>query len=179
MAEENGNATEGNGPAQDPAQGSDGQQTEPAKDYKALYEEALKESRKWEQRSKANKKALDDLQAAKPPTGPTLEERMDALEQENAALKASAARSALVDQVAKATGLDRSIVAALNGADEDALTEQAQAVAALAKPAPGAPKVPEAGAKQKPGKPSKADILGIKDKKERQAAIAANIDLFK
>ena len=42
-----------------------------------------------------------------------------------------------------------------------------------------APKVPEAGGKPKPGKPSKKDILGIEDKKERMAAIAANIDLFK
>ena len=43
----------------------------------------------------------------------------------------------------------------------------------------GAPLVPEAGIKQKPGKPSKKEILGIEDKKERMAAIAANIDLFK
>ena len=47
------------------------------------------------------------------------------------------------------------------------------------KPAGGAPKAPEAGGKPKPGKPSKKDILGIEDKKERMAAIAANIDLFK
>ena len=76
--------------------------------------------------------------------------------------------------MAKVTGLDRSIVATLNGEDEDALTEQA-----IVKPAGGAPKAPEAGGKPKPGKPSKKDILGIEDKKERMAAIAANIDLFK
>ncbi len=108
-----------------------------------------------------------------------MDERLSALESENAALKASAARSALVDSVAKATGLDRSIVATLNGEDEDALTEQAKAVAAITKPAGGAPMAPEAGGKPKPGKPSKKDILGIEDKKERMAAIAANIDLFK
>ena len=33
----------------DPAQGGE---TDPAPDYKALYESALKESRKWEGRSK-------------------------------------------------------------------------------------------------------------------------------
>ena len=146
-------------------------------DYKALYEQSLKESRKWESRSKANLKKLDELKAAATKTDPTVEERLSALESENASLKASAARSALVDSVAKATGLDRSIVATLNGEDEDALTEQAKAVAALAKPA-SAPKAPEAGKKDKPGKPSKADILAIKDPKERKAAIAANIDLF-
>lgn len=159
----------------EPAQGGDGGQKP---DYKALYENALKESRKWETRSKANLKELDELKAAAPKADPTVEERLSALESENAALKASAARSALVDSVAKATGLDRSIVAALNGEDEDALTEQAKAVAAIVKPAGGAPKAPEAGNKPRPGKPSKKDVLGIEDKKERLAAIAANIDLF-
>lgn len=158
-----------------PAQGGDPGQ-EP--DYKALYENALKESRKWESRSKANLKELDELKAAATKADPTVEERLSALESENASLKASAARSALVDSVAKATGLDRSIVATLNGEDEDALTEQAKAVAAITKPAGGAPKAPEAGGKPKLGKPSKKDILGIEDKKERMAAIAANIDLF-
>lgn len=159
----------------DPAQGGDGGQ---GPDYKALYENALKESRKWESRSKANFKELDELKAAAPKADPTVEERLSALESENAALKASAAHSALVDSVAKATGLDRSIVATLNGEDEDALTEQAKAVAAIMKPAGGAPKAPEAGNKPRPGKPSKKDVLGIEDKKERLAAIAANIDLF-
>lgn len=158
----------------EPAQGGE---TDPAPDYKALYENALKESRKWESRSKANLKELDELKAASK-ADPTVEERLSALESENASLKASAARSELVDSVAKATGLDRSIVATLNGEDEDALTEQAKAVAAITKPTGGAPKVPEAGGKPKPGKPSKKDVLGIEDKKERLAAIAANIDLF-
>lgn len=149
-----------------------GTQGEP--DYKALYEKALAESRKWEGRSKANKKELDELKS-QPAPDRTVEERLAALEDENKSLKASAARNALVDSVAKATGLDRSIVSALNGADEEALTEQAQAIAAQLKPAGGAPKVPEAGSKQQPGKPSKKDILDIKDAKERRAAIAANM----
>ncbi len=147
------------------------------KDYKALYEQALAESRKWEGRSKANKRELDELKS-QPAKDRTVEERLAALEAENETLKASAARSALVDSVAKATGLDRGIVSALNGADEDALTEQAKAIAAQLKPTGGAPNVPEAGKKDKPGKPSKKDILSIKDTKERRAAIAANIDLF-
>ena len=148
------------------------------KDYKALYEEAVKESRKWEKRSKDNLAQLNDLKGSQGKTDPTIEERIAALEKENGDLKAASARAALVDSVAKATGLDRAIVATLSGADEEALTEQAQAIAAIAKPKGGAPSVPEAGVKQKPGKPSKKDILGIEDKKERMAAIAANIDLF-
>lgn len=159
----------------DPAQGGDAGQDP---DYKALYENALKESRKWESRSKANLKELDELKAATSKADPTVEERLSALESENASLKADAARSALVDSVAKATGLDRSIVSALSGEDEESLTEQAQAIAAIARPRGGAPAALEAGKKPHPGKPSKKDVLGIEDKKERLAAIAANIDLF-
>ena len=115
--------TELDDPTQD---GADGEEP----DYKALYEKALKSSRRWETRSKANLKELNELKSAAPKADPTVEERLGALESENAALKASAARSALVDSVAKATGLDRATVAMLNGSDEDALTEQANALAA-------------------------------------------------
>ncbi len=165
--------TEGGAPAA-PEQNADQQE---GKDYKALYESALAESRKWEGRSKANLKELEELKR-QPPKDRTVEERLAALESENEALKATAARAALVESVAKATGLDRSIVAALNGADEEALTGQAREIAARLKPAGGAPGAPEAGKKDKPGKPSKEDIFAIKNPKERKAAIAANIDLF-
>ncbi len=150
---------------------------QPDQDYKALYEKALAESRKWENRSKSNLKQLEELRK-QPAADRTVEDRLAALEAENESLKASAARNSLVESVAKATGVDRAIVASLNGADEDALTEQAQAIAAQLKPRGGAPAAPEAGRKDKPGKPSKKDILSIKDAKERKAAIAANIDLF-
>ena len=63
---------------------------------------------------------------------PTIEERIAALEKENGDLKAASARAKLVDSVAKATGLDRAIVATLSGADEESLTEQAEAIAAIA-----------------------------------------------
>lgn len=112
--------------------GTDGQEP----DYKALYEKAQSDlerakanSRKWEDRSKANAdkaKAFDASQEK----AKTVEERLAALERENADLRAARDRSALVESVAKSTGLDASIVGALNGADEDALTEQANAVKA-------------------------------------------------
>ena len=129
---------------QQAAGGSDG------KDYKALYEDAVKESRKWEKRSKDNLEQLNALKQSQGKPDPTIEERIAALEKENGDLKAASERAALVDSVAT-----------------------------IAKPQGGAPLAPEAGQKQKPGKPSKKDILGIEDKKERMAAIAANIDLFK
>ena len=169
MAEENA--------APETDQTADQAAEQPAQDYKVLYEQVKAESRKWESRSKANAKELEALRK-QPTRDRTVEDRLAALEAENESLKASAARSSLVESVAKATGLDRSIVAVLNGADEDALTEQAQAIAAQLKPKSTAPVAPEAGKRDKPGKPSKESILSIKDAKERKAAIAANIDLF-
>ena len=97
----------------DPQQGAGEAQP---KDYKALYEEAVKESRKWEKRSKDNLAQLNDLKDSKGKPDPTIEERIAALEKENGDLKAASARAALVDSVAKATGLDRAIVATLSGA---------------------------------------------------------------
>ena len=160
----------------DPQQAQGGSE---GKDYKALYEEAVKESRKWEKRSKDNLAQLNDLKTPRTSRTRPSKSASPALEKENGDLKAASARAKLVDSVAKATGLDRAIVATLSGADEESLTEQAEAIAAIAKPQGGAPLAPEAGKKQKPGKPSKKDILGIEDKKERMTAIAANIDLFK
>lgn len=146
-------------------------------DYKAKYEEALKHSREWEKRAKSNRdkaKAYDEAEAGKK----TVEERLAALEGENANLKAAAERAETVKAVAKETGVPEAVVAALNGADAEQLAEQAKAVAEALKGKGGAPVAPEAGKKTEPGKPSKKDILSIKDAKERKAAIAANIDLF-
>ena len=111
-------------------------------DYKAMYEKAVAESRKWEKRSKDNAekaKKLDELTAGEA----SLEDRIAKLEADKKRLEDEKARAAVVAKVAEETGLSEKIVAALNGADEDTLKEQAAAVAAL-KPA-GAPSAPEAG----------------------------------
>lgn len=170
------------GQKQEPAQeglepsGAEGDVQEP--DYKALYEQALGErdelskkyedakrhSRKWEGIAKKSDKTID--------------ERVAALEQENADLKASAARARLVKDVAKSTGCPESAVAMLNGETEEALTEQAKALAESISPKSSGPTAPEAGVIDAPGKPTKESILSIKDAKKRKAAIAANIDLF-
>ena len=152
------------------AKAEGGQREQPATDWRA-------EAKKWERRARENKRELDAARS-EPKADRTVEQRLAALEEENATLRARAERSALVQSVANATGLDAALVSALNGADEDELTSQAQAIAALARPAKGAPVAPEAGRRDRPGKPSKRDILAIKDPKERKAAIAANIDLF-
>lgn len=134
MAEENNpDVTEPNEP-----HGDEG------KDYKAMYEQAISESRKWESRSKANAekaKKYDEMESA----NKTLEERVSTIEAANKALESEKARARLVKDVAKATGVPESIVSTLSATDEDAMTAQAQAIAENYKTPGGAPKVPEAG----------------------------------
>ena len=120
------------------------------KDYKAMYEQAIAESRKWESRSKANAdkaKKYDELESAKK----TLEERVSTIEAANKALEDEKTRANLVKAVAKATGVPESIVSSLSATDEDALTTQAKAIAENYKTPGGAPKAPEAGKFPKDG----------------------------
>ena len=74
MAEENA-VTENGQAAEENA-------TQPERDYKALYEKAVAESRKWESRSKANMKELGELKK-QPAADRTVEDRLAALEAEN------------------------------------------------------------------------------------------------
>lgn len=99
-------------------------------DYKALYERTIEESRKWEKRAKASAGAQRQLDSANQ-AAKTAEERIAELESRIAARDAADERRALVAKVAQATGVAQSLVEALNGADEEALTEQAKAIADL------------------------------------------------
>lgn len=148
-------------------------------DWEAKYREALKHSREWEKKAKANltdAKAYRDSQTKQK----SVEERLAALESENAALKASAERAKAVKEAAKAAGVPEAIVATLSGEDAEALIEQANAIAAVMKPKGGAPAAAEAG-KLDNGtpKPTKKSIMGIKDTKERLRQIAMHPELFK
>ena len=134
------------------------------------------QARKNETAMKANRKELEALKAQLQGSK-TVEERLAALEGENAALKAAGARADAVRAVARATGVGESIVAALNGADEAALTAQANAIAEAYR-APSAPMADEAGRKPAAAQATRGDIRAIKDKKARRAAIAENIELF-
>ena len=124
------------------------------KDYKAMYEQAIAESRKWESRSKANAdkaKKYDELESAKK----TLEERVSDIESRNKALEEEKARAALVKAVASVTGVPESIVSTLSATDEESMTAQAQAIADNYRIPGGAPKAPEAGIFPQEIKPQK------------------------
>ena len=135
--------------ADEPTNGAGGAATEPEPDWKALYEQAQADAERWKGLSRKNEgKAKSNAEAARANAEAAdqlaeLSQRLAAIEGENAALRAQAERSALVAKVAKETGLDASIVSALNGGDEESLAEQARAIAAL-RPK-GAPLAPEAG----------------------------------
>lgn len=129
--------------AENTPQGGEGQpQGEP--DYKAMYEKAVAESRKWESRSKANYEKAQKWDEAEEKSR-TVEEQNAALKAENKALKDAQAHAEIVKQVAASTGVPESIVSTLNGLDEETLTAQAKAIAESQKPTAGAPDVPEAG----------------------------------
>ena len=133
--------------------------TDGGADYKALYEKALEDakkaqeeadkwkaqSRKNESRAKANAGAANDLEGANEQIA-DLSQRLAAIEGENAALKASAARAALVTKVAAATGVPETIVSSLAPNDEETLTAAATAIAEAYKTPGGGPTAPEAGA---------------------------------
>lgn len=113
-------------------------------DYKAMYEQAITESRKWESRSKANAekaKKYDELENAKK----TLEERVNAIEAANKALEDEKKRAEMVKAVSQLTGVAESIVSTLSATDEESLTAQAKAIAEAYKTPGGAPNAPEAG----------------------------------
>lgn len=162
--------------AQEPQEGA---AQEP--DYKALYEKAQADldkakesSRKWEGRSKANAekaKAYDESQAK----AKTVEERLAALEQENASLKAARDRADVVSRVAKATGLSESVVAMLNGTDEDALTQQAEGVKAAIGGTRRYPAVGDRGPATGSKPMTEDDFAKIKNPAERIRARAAAI----
>ena len=130
----------------------DGGTQEP--DYKALYEKSQKDVEKWkamsrknEERAKGNAGAASELEGANAQLADVLQ-RLNAIEGENAKLKADAARSALVAKVAAATGVPEAIVSMLAPSDEEALTDAAKAILSAYQPG-GAPKASEAGKVQR------------------------------
>lgn len=113
-------------------------------DYKALYEKAKAESRKWERQSKKNfekAKKFDELTAGEQ----TVEDRIAALEADKKRLENEKARAELVKAVSQETGVPEAIVSHLSATDEYELTAQAQEIAENYKIPAGAPTAPEAG----------------------------------
>ena len=114
------------------------------KDYKLLYEQTLKESRKWESYAKENLEKAKQFDALSEQSK-TTEERIAALEAENMRMSAEKKHAELVNRVAETTGVSAGIVSTLSAQDEETLTAQAKAIADAYKTPGGAPNVSESG----------------------------------
>jgi len=116
----------------------------------------------------AEEAAKSDLQKA--------QDRAQQLQTELDGLKQANAERAMREKAARDAGLSPDMVEFLTGTDEDACAAQAKKLAERVKLS-GFPNVKDAGETRTPGV-TKADILAIKNEKERLKAIREHIDLF-
>lgn len=130
-------------------------------DYKAKYEEAIANSRKWEGRAKENSTAaarLAEIEDAAKTEAEKTAERLAALEAENNSYKTREQVAAWKAEVAEATGVP---VAALAGSTKEAIEAHAEILKPLiASPAQPATAAPVPTIAQAPGRPVN---LPIKD----------------
>lgn len=127
-------------PLDNPNGGDDGG----AVDWEAKYREAMKHSRTWEDRAKANQKAADKLKELEEAGKSELQKALDAqkkAEDKLAALEKSAKLDKVRAKVASETGVPAEFVV---GEDEDSMREYAEKLAKHYKADP-APNVPGAG----------------------------------
>lgn len=103
-------------------------------------------------------------------------DRAEALQAELDGIKQANEARSMRDKVAKETGLPVDMMEFLTGADEEACLAQAKKLVERIK-AGGYPKVKDPGEARTPGI-TKADILAIKNERERLKAIREHIDLF-
>lgn len=157
---------QGTEPGQEPASGTEPGQ-EPVggsqPDYKALYEAAKANSRKWEKQAKANKgaaSALDEANEAKKSADEKiaeLEKRLDAKEKAERRAKAAA-------KVAQEKGVPADLIV---GDDEESMAEWADKMLAAFKKKP-APSV------QKPGSFAKDDGKDRTELRDFASALLGN-----
>lgn len=112
-------------------------------DWEAKFKEAVAQSRKWEERAKANKDKADKWDAhdaAEEANKSELQravERAEALKAELDGIKAEQARQALIAQVAKDSGVDAELLAAMRGSTEDEIKAHADLLKAKFAAVPG------------------------------------------
>jgi len=101
-------------------------------------------------------------------------ERADALQAELDAMKRARQEQELRDRISQETGVPANL---LRGTSEEDLRAQAEAIKGFAQTTNKYPNVRDAGEARIPAA-NKADILAIKDERERLQAIRDHIDLF-
>ena len=96
-------------------------------DWKVKYEKMREHSRDWEKKARANQSAADELEKLKADSQTEQQKAMQRAEKAEAELqklKDEAARARIVAEVSAKQGVPADLVAMLNGADEDELSEQ-------------------------------------------------------
>jgi hypothetical protein len=167
MAEDNSTTIEPTEPTQNGDGGTEpqgaGAPAADTTDWKA-------EARKWEKRAKASAKQQDGSK--------TTDEELASIRAELDAMRAERDQREWLAEVSKETGVSADLV---RGATKEEMKAHAEAIAkAYKKPsAPSGQSDTLKGGDGNGPKMTKQEILAIKNSKERKAAIAENIDLFK
>lgn len=157
---------------------------EPERDWKAEYEKALAQSRKWEQRSKDNAAAAKELEALKDASKTDAEKLADATkraekaEERLAEYERERERAAIVAEVAASKGVDAEWLGRMSGDGREAIEANADYIASKLSGAPIYPSVPDNGG-SKAAPITREQIDAIKDPKERLRVRAQHLNLYK
>ena len=148
-----------------------------SEDWKARYDELLKQTRKHEDRAKANyakAKAYDEAAKHAEEADGKLAELAEKAERAEKALE----REQAVADVAKKAGVPAEVLKLMRGDTADELKGAADALAAYVKSLSLYPEVSDGGA-QRAQPVTKESISAIKDRAERVRARAENASLYK
>lgn len=168
----------------------EGSATEPqgdgakAEDWKAKYDELLKQTRKHEDRAKANyakAKAYDEAaKHAEEADGKLAEltEKAEKAEAELAAMKAERERERAVAEVAKKANVPADVLKLMRGDTAEELEGAAEALSAYVKSLHLYPEVPDGGAHPAPPV-TKESISAIKDQRARMKARRENASIYR
>lgn len=193
----NGGDGSGDGDGEGEGDGDDDNEDDVQKKINAAVAAAIKKQdelweKKFKQKFAAEKqKSSEAKRLAEMSEADKVNERIKALEDENAAMKANAARAEMATQVrsmlqAQNINVGDALINNLIGADADSTKEAVNTFAAEFKKAVNAAvkeqlkgKTPRAGSGNGTKGMTKEEIMKIKNPIERQNAIAANMDAFK
>lgn len=168
----------------------EGSATEPqgdgakAEDWKARYDELLKQTRKHEDRAKANyakAKAYDEAaKHAEEADGKLAEltEKAEKAEAELAAMRAEREREQAVAEVAKKANVPADVLKLMRGDTAEELEGAAEALSAYIKSLRLYPEVPDGGARPAPPV-TRESISAISDRHARMKARRENADIYR
>ena len=146
------------------------------------------EARKWEQRAKENKDAADKLVAIEAEQAKKEEaeksdlqkaiEKADKANAELEAMKAEKKRADLIKATAKSYEVDEELLSMMAGDSKDEIETNAKTLKSKIGSLPKYPNVNDRGGQGESSRPTKKEILEIKNPKEQLRVAAQNLDAF-